>query len=225
MYDIILRACARMKCIMGGSWLPSISGNDTGSSENPNSDRSIMYTLDGVFMALVLMSGLLVAMSHAPDGGDFDRQLSEMQQESDAQDLIAISAEKGSLKDATLYWDDSAGEWVNANSRGEYVTVSSSHPLSEILSILEDRGFAYGIIVEYLSPSGALNQIEMVNQGTPGSRAVSVSQTVTLQDDTNLYGPDSSMTVSDSSSFFAPDAFSGPTYNILTVHLVVWRTG
>lgn len=182
-----------------------------------------MHTVDAIVMALILFASLGVAYSIAPSGGDVDERMAEQQLESDGEDLIEISAQNGTLEDSILYWDDSAGKWLNSGSNGEYVVPPDDHPLNTTISILENRGLSYGITVEYVGSSGQTEQTRMVHQGAPNADPVVISETITIQNEDNLVGPDSDTTVENSSSFYAPNAFDSSTYNIITIRVLIWK--
>jgi len=83
---------------------------------------------------------------------------------------------------------------------------------------------AYNIAVIYQTEDGSTKTKRVYYQGTPGAHAVSAQHTIVLNDDTHLTGPDSSLTVSESSTFYAPDAFpESSKYNLLQVRIIVWK--
>jgi len=191
---------------------------------SPIPDRSIVYTIDALLMALLLIAGLGIAFQLAPSEAGISADLQEKQIQAEAGDILDISQADGSLVNATVYWDDAQGRWVNSGPSEQYVTVPDTHPINNHLDVLEERGFGYSLTVEYLTNSGFTDRVTLAHQGTPGSHAVATSRSITLHDNQSLFGPDDDMTVSGSSSFYAPDAFDETsTYNIVTIHLVIWR--
>lgn len=193
-------------------------------ANSANSDRSIMYTIDAVLMALVLFAGLGVIFHVVPDRGSLIQEdFGENQMKSDANDVLSISEESGNLKDGLLYWDDSQGKFVNSGSDGTYVLVSSSHPLHESFRVLQDRGFGISLGVQYQTASGVVEQKSIIQQGTPGEESATVETTIVIEDDDTLVGPDSGTRVTDANTYFAPDASpESGTYNVLTVYLTIW---
>lgn len=209
-----------------GEWL-AITRRLSLSLIPESADRSMAYTMDAVLFSLVLLAGLSLAFVQISDGGeDISDQLSEQQLESDLESLVEIGQTSGALQRSTVYWDDSEGTWVGLSSKNSYSGIPNSHPLDGTFMPLERRNIEIGLTVEYVTSSGFTNQIRSVHPGSPSAQAVVHSETVVIKDDTNLAGPDSSMTVSDSSSFFAPDAYpNSDTYNTLTVYVIVWQQG
>jgi hypothetical protein len=193
-------------------------------SQLSHSQRGIMYTIDALFTGLILLASLAVAYNVAPTDGVAQENIDQQQLDHEFESLYDIAVEKGDLLNATLYWDDSNGEWVNAGFNDHYVSPPASHPLTPYLERLEERGYAYRIVVEYLDGSGDTQQQAFATQGTPTSDAISQTRVVRLRDDYNLTGPSSGTEIQDASTYFAPDAFSSSNqYNILRVKILLWR--
>jgi hypothetical protein len=180
-------------------------------------------------MGVVMLMAVLIAIQAAPTQGSeaLAQNYNEAQLKQDAQDVLSAAGETGRLKDATLYWDDAEGTWVDAGGDQTYVSPPSGHPMERVLKDMVQRdGISYNMVIEYRTVSGSYEDRPVVYQGTPGANGVAVaSSTIQLQDDTNLVGPDSSETVSSSSSFYAPDAYpAAQKYNVLRVYIVLWRS-
>lgn len=192
-------------------------------------DRGITWTLDAIAMGAVMMVALMVAIQAAPaqNSEAVAENYNEAQLKQDGQDVLSSAHATGRLKDSTLYWDDSAGTWVDAGSDPSYVTPPVGHPMERLLKdVIQRDGISYNVEIQYRTVSGSYEDRSVVYQGTPGADAVAVaSSTIQLQDDTNLVGPDSDETVSSSSSFYAPDAYpTAQKYNVLRVYIVLWRS-
>lgn len=186
--------------------------------------RAIMYTIDGLLMSLVLLTGLVVAYQIAPSQAALEEDIDEQRLQTEFESLYDIAAAENNLKNATLYWDDSAGEWVGSNYDSHYTTPPPGHPLSSILSELEERGYAYSLQIEYLNSKGVSEQHTYFEQGTPTSDAIVLSETVGIQNNDSFVGPSSDTTPHESSTYFAPDAFkNSQRYNIFQIRLIVWR--
>jgi hypothetical protein len=182
-----------------------------------------MYAIDGLLMSLILMAALLLAFQMAPSQADIQEDISQQKTEQEFSSLFDIALAEGDLKNSVLYWDDTSGEWGNANYNGHYTSPPPSHPLSSTISELEKRGYAYSISLEYLDSTGNTQQHTLVTQGTPTSDGVVQSRTVTINDGDTLTGPGSNPPVSSSSSYFAPDAFpESDTYNIIRIVIIYW---
>ena len=195
---------------------------------SPNSDdRGQALTLDAIIMAAALIFGLVTAAQIMVGNTTTTvaDDLTEQQVQQDASDLLEVSNATGDLKSAITYWDDSAGRWVDSGSKGFYTTSPGGHPLEVPLKdVFGENDISYNIDVVYQNPDGTSDTYRMYYQGTPGAHAVSASFTTIVYDDTNLSGPDSSETLSSSSTYFAPDAFPySQKYNILEVRIIAWK--
>jgi hypothetical protein len=192
-------------------------------------DRGITWTLDALAMGAIMIAAVLVAIQAAPiqETEAAAESFDEAQLRQDGRDILTAARETGRLRDAVLYWDDSAGTWAQAGGEQTYVTPPAGHPMKRLLrDLVQDDGISYNVEVQYRTVSGDYEDRLIVYQGTPGADAVVVeSGSIQLQDDTNLVGPDSGETVSSSSSYFAPDAYPpSQKYNVLRVNIVLWRS-
>jgi hypothetical protein len=197
------------------------------NTEFQRDNRGLYYTLDAMLFAGLLIVAVVLAINAAPTQGSQDvaADRAEAQLQTNAQDVLAVANSTGRLKETTLYWDDSAGRWVDSGSSERYFKPPSDHPLETPLSkIFEQENIAYNIAVIYQTEDGSTETKRLYYQGTPGAHAVSAQYTTVLNDDTHLRGPDSDRTVSESSTFYAPDAFpESSKYNILQVRMIVWK--
>jgi hypothetical protein len=189
--------------------------------------RGSALTLDAFLAAGLLLAGLAVAISAAPAQ---QRQvaaadMAEAQLQTDVQDILSVANSTGALEKTTTYWDDSAGQWVDSGSSGRYFKPPDGHPLeTPLTNVLRRNNIAYNVAIIYQTPEGGTSTKRAFYQGTPGSHAVSAAYTVVLKDSTHLTGPDNSMTVNESSTFYAPDAFPDSSkYNIVQVRIIAWR--
>lgn len=190
--------------------------------------RGQVFTLAAVIAALILMAGLLYAMSITPASGERET-IDDLNKEQDhdlVADFLNVGMETGKISEAVLYWDRSEGDWVSAPSSGYYARTPSAHPLHAPLErLFVDEGVAFNIAVEYQTPSGDTDLQRMVYQGTPGPGAVYATSTIVLYDDDNLHGPDDSHTLENTPSYFAEDANPNSNrYNTIRVRIIAWRT-
>jgi hypothetical protein len=190
--------------------------------------RGQMMTLGAVVASLLLMAGLLYAMSVTPSTAERETvdQLNTKQHEERVSDFVQVGKETGAFRAAILSWDDSSGNWKGNPSSGYHTRLPSSYELQTPLeSVFESQGIAYNIEIEYVTSGGGTSVRRLVYQGTPGPDAAYATTTVTLSDDDSLVGPSSGQTVSSSSSYFAPDASpDGNTYNTVRVVVIAWQT-
>jgi len=185
-------------------------------------------TLAGIVAGVVLLTGLVYAMTIAPTAGDREtvERLNHNQDNDRVSDYLKVAEETGTLRRAILSWDASAGNWKGTPSGGEFTRLPSSYDLqAPTETVLADNGYGYNIEIEYQTTSGGTSIRRLVYQGTPGSNAAVASTTLTLSDDDSLVGSSSSENVSSTSNYFAPDVSSdGNTYNTVRVIVIAWRS-
>lgn len=198
--------------------------------------RAQAHTLEAFVAALILVSGLLFASQATavtPLSASTSNQHIENQHRAVANDLLAVTAENGSLREAVVYWhaaEDDAG-FVGSGAERTYYTGTppDDHPLSETLrSFFTDRHLAYNIDVSYQRGPEATDRRTqpMVVMGSPSDNAVSATRTVVLHDSTELSGGQSEgTTLADvDDRFYADDVDPGSqVYNVVEVRIVVWR--
>jgi hypothetical protein len=193
------------------------------TNESAEDTRAVFHTLDAIATVAILIAALVAAyqLVGASGGGQVD-SVSNQQQQVRAADALEASESTGALKNATLYWDDSAGAWANGDSY--YTEFPSGHPLQPAFSaFFSGTGVKYGITIQYLKADEGTENQRLFYQGTPGPAAVVAETTLRLNDTDELVGPSSGTTLENSSSFYAPDAFPDQSqYNLVTVQIVLW---
>ena len=191
-------------------------------------DRSQAYTLEAIIAAVLLISSLVFALqvtAVTPLSASTSNQHIENQQRAAAVGVLTSAQEAGALKDAVLYWNDSAEAYDDADQLTHY---TNSYPPNEFGNITErafdGRGLAGNVLV-YHNESEAPSR--MVYRGEPSDNAVSASRTVTIYDDDNLTAPPSNQTTAGNADSFADavpeDASGNSVYNVVRVEVVVWR--
>jgi hypothetical protein len=189
--------------------------------------RGQAYTLEAVIASLLLVSSLVFALqvtAVTPLSASTSNQHIENQQRASASGVLTAAQEAGALKDAVLYWNDSAEEYYDAERLTYY---TNSYPPNEFGNITErafdGRGLAVNVLVyhnESKEPS------RMVYRGEPSDNAVSASRTVTIYNGSELAAPGTSTTVENATSFdeVVPyDGTGGTVYNVVRVEVTVWR--
>ena len=189
--------------------------------------RGQAYTLEAVIASLLLVSSLVFALqvtAVTPLSASTSNQHIENQQRASASGVLTAAQEAGALKDAVLYWNDSAEEYYDAERLTYY---TNSYPPNEFGNITErafdGRGLAVNVLVyhnESEEPS------RMVYRGEPSDNAVSASRTVTIYNGSELAAPGTSTTVENATSFdeVVPyDGTGGTVYNVVRVEVTVWR--
>lgn len=199
-------------------------------------DRAQVYTLEGVIGALLLLVALLFSMQSLvltpTTGGAVDGAV-HAELETQADDVLATAAERGSLSRTARYWNASTTERTFAGAERPEVGYGNATPPTSFGRTLESTfgsdGRRYNVEVVYLTGADASGRASMhlVYQGVPGEDAAVATRAVTLYDDDGLTGPgagDETVAGAHSRSQYpVPDvAPDGPVYNHLEVRLVVW---
>ncbi len=197
-------------------------------------DRGQAHTLEAIVAALLLLAGLgfsLQMTAVTPLSASTSNQHLENQLQSTAEGVLASSAESGDLAEAVRYWNESSDQFHGADNDGYYTTNLEENNFTRALErTYGPRNVAYNVYVTYHTSDGDTERQRVIFQGEPSDHAVSASRTVTVVDDDPLIDADgtaTSTTVTDSDSFYAPDAGNGTEqralYNHVRVEVVAWR--
>lgn len=189
-------------------------------------DRGIYHTLSAIGFLVAIVAGIVVSIQAVPldekraTAADFE----EAQVSEKARDVFAVANATGDLQQSVVYWNDSAGQWIESGSSGYYTHPPSGNPLETPLQrLLRNDGIGYIIDVRYQAGNGTTSRERMVYQGTPGTHAVTATHSVLLYDDTELASDDT--TLSEAESFYAPDVFpDSPKYNVVQVRIIAWKS-
>jgi len=210
--------------------------------------RAQVFTLEGVFAALVVVAGLVFALqavvltpsaSGADATGVDDAQIGS---------ILETAGERDALRESLLFWNATVFErgdrvfvagFYNSSENRTYYTGAEFNESQGRLAAMLDRSFresvSANVVVTYRNESGAPNgTFPIVLNGAPGSNAARASTTVTLYDSDRLVenattGTRSTRTVATAEresdlAFYAPDAYpESDLYNVLEVEVVVWR--
>ncbi|MHB9285705.1 hypothetical protein ACKVMT_01530 [Halobacteriales archaeon Cl-PHB] len=197
-------------------------------------DRGQAVTLEAVVAALLLLSSLVFALQMTavtPLSASTSSQHIENQLEASAEGIMAASVEDGSLRRAVLYYNETSTTFANSTYQGYYAGAPPESKLGQRLNwAFDQRGIAYNVYVSY-SVGGQDRERRMIYRGQPSDNAISTTTTITLADDAPLYNHSDgdgtleprSLTVSNTSRFYAPDISNSGLYNVIRVEVVVWR--
>jgi hypothetical protein len=210
--------------------------------------RGQVFTLEGVFAALVILAGLVfalqaVVLTPSVSGGDttgFD--------DARVGSVLETAGERDALRESLLFWNATVFErgdrafvagFYNSSENRTFYTGTEFNESQGRLAAMLDRSFgesvSANVVVTYRNESGAPNgTFPMVLNGAPGSNAARASTTVTLYDSDRLVenattGARTTRTVEAAEgesdlAFYAPDAYpESDLYNVLEVEVVVWR--
>jgi hypothetical protein len=200
-------------------------------------ERGQAHTLEGIIGGLLLLSGLVFALQATavtPLSASTSSQHIENQLEASAEGVLAVAADDGSLKNATLNWNESSGKFYNLSEDDEQFTAGGPpNAFGRLLNrTFADRRIAFNVYLIPLSPTNDPSEPfdrprqGLVYRGAPSDNAVTASRIVTIYESDRLLDAngDPGMTVTDSSTFYAGDAAPNSTvYNLVQVRVVVWR--
>jgi hypothetical protein len=220
----------------------STGAGDTRRGRLWGDTRGVQWTLEAFLAVLLLLAALVVVASVLPLGTQqAEAELAQTQLQQAGDDVLDLAAAQGNLTAAVLYWNTSAGAFVDAeaNLTGDphYVTFDGAggHPLATLLNdTLGERPVAYNIHIEYEVEANVTERRPVVYQGPPGGDSVTASTTVLLQADDVPQASAGNCTLAelDNSSacgsevFYAPDA-TGVTatsrHTIVQIQIELWR--
>ena len=131
-------------------------------------ERGQAYTLEAIIAAVLLISSLVFALqvtAVTPLSASTSNQHIENQQRASAAGVLTAAQEAGALKDAVLYWNDSAEAYDDADRLAYY---TNSYPPNEFGNITErafdGRGLAVNVFVYHTESE---EPSRMVYRGEP----------------------------------------------------------
>lgn len=193
-------------------------------------DRGQAFTLEAFTASLLLIGAITFAMqvtAVTPLTASTSSQHIENQQLQVANGLLDSAISNESLREAILFWNETAGGFHNVDAQEGYYAIGGptnitfGHMLNRTF---RNRGIAFNVNVWYVATSGNLRSKRMVHFGTPSDNAVSARRTITLFDDDRLTAPGNTQQLSETGSYFAPDiSDDSGLYNVVRVEVIVWR--
>lgn len=192
--------------------------------------RGQAFTLEAFTASLLLIGAILFALqvtAVTPLTASTSSQHIENQEHQIASGLLDSAIQNGSLREALLFWNDSAGTFYQVDDQeGNYVRGGPPGLTfgAMVNRTFRDRGIAFNVNVWYVGADGDLRLEEMVHFGTPSDNAVSARRTITLFDDDRLTAPGFDKPLSQAKTFYAADQSpDSGVYNVIRVEVVVWR--
>lgn len=195
----------------------------------PRMDRGQAYTLEGVLSAMIIMLSLLYGLQ-VVDVGALSSSTSDRTESlrSQASDLLAVSADSGSLQAAVLCYGNNHAVISGRQATG--TDPQFEHLLNETM---DENLRNYKLYYEYWDTSDGRQRVLVSSNVTetqvsaPSDQAVEVTHTVALYDGMNTTETsectDSGTSLENAGSFYAPEvAPNANLYNIVEVRLVVW---
>ena len=197
------------------------------------SDRGQIHTLEAFIAALLLVGALLFASQATavtPLSASTANQHIENQQQTVANDVLAITAANGSLQEALIHWNTSSDNGHFEGSRPDIThytgTPPDDTPLYPALNQAFESGVhAYNIELRTVDEHGDFETTRMIYMGTPSDNAVTARTTVILYEDDRTQEDSTLAELAESNDFWVephPDA-NGSTYTAVEVRLTVWR--
>ncbi len=195
-------------------------------------ERGQIHSLEAVIAALLIVGGLLFASQATavtPLSASTSNQHIENQQQTMANDLLAITAANGTLQEALLYWNVSESAFIDANAElGHYSgSPPPGHPLHDAFSQTFEGGlYAYNIELRTVDERGGFDSTQLIHMGTPSDNAVTATTTVTLYNFDTIDGDGPRLDEMDGESEFWTDPHSNETASVYTtveVRMTIWR--
>jgi hypothetical protein len=195
-------------------------------------DRGQAYTLEAIIAAILIVSSLVFALqvtAVTPLSASTSNQHIENQQHASANGVLTAAQESGALKDAVLYWNDSAdGSFYGASGFQYYTNDYPDNRFGNITGrAFAGQGIAVNVeLVAYDPEVGRYVSRPMIYRGSPSSNAVTTSRMVTIYPEDNLTAPGyENETVSSADTFgeAVPAQTDSSVYNVVRVEVTVWR--
>ena len=191
--------------------------------------RAQAHTLESFVAALLVVSVVLFAVQSTavtPLSASTSNQHIENQQGTVANNLLTVSAADGTLRRAVTYYNESRFE--GATDQGFYANGGPPNAFGRALNeTFGDERVAFNVAVRYhlVNTTGPVGEVRMVYMGKPSDNAAGATKTIALYDDTSLSSrPTTVSEAADEGSFYAADVSSdSKLFNVLEVHIVVWR--
>ncbi|WP_262178437.1 DUF7288 family protein [Haloarcula laminariae] len=192
--------------------------------------RAQAHTLEATVAGLLMLSSLVFALQMTavtPLSASTSSQHIEDQQQSIGQGVLAAASQRGVLKPAVLYWNNSSAQFHDVGVQRFY---TSGPPENRFGAMLErafnENGIAYNVYLRFQNDKGVPITRRYVYSGVPTDNAVTATHTVTLQDDDPLYDarerPTDTSVGTANVTYPMPDT-GGNLYNTVRVEVVAWR--
>lgn len=195
-------------------------------------DRAQGHTLEAVAAAFLLVASVGFALQMTavtPLSASTSSQHLENQLRFTASGVLASAEESGGLSEAVRYWNDSDARFWHAPDGGYYTNNPPNNTLGNSFNrTFDERNVAYNVVLVYESNAGVTREKRLIHRGEPTDHAIRTSRTVTIMDNDPLIDEDGTanetVSVSDSDTYFLPDAAPGrPVRNVVRVEVVAWR--
>ncbi|WP_277541700.1 DUF7288 family protein [Haloarcula laminariae] len=192
--------------------------------------RAQAHTLEATVAGLLMLSSLVFALQMTAVttlSASTSSQHIEDQQQSIGQGVLAAASQRGVLKPAVLYWNNSSAQFHDVGVQRFY---TSGPPENRFGAMLErafnENGIAYNVYLRFQNDKGVPITRRYVYSGVPTDNAVTATHTVTLQDDDPLYDarerPTDTSVGTANVTYPMPDT-GGNLYNTVRVEVVAWR--
>ena len=197
-------------------------------------ERGQAVTLEAIIGGLVLLASVLFALQMTavtPLSASTSSQHIENQLDATADGVLATAAADGSLERTVLFFNESAGTFIDPSYQGYYAGEPPDTAFGRTLEqTFDDRGIAYNLYVTY-DYGGDDRTRRVIYRGQPSDNAIRSTTALTLTDDTPLYNHSDAdgiadprpVNVSSTDGFYMEDQSTSGLYNVVTVEVVVWR--
>lgn len=208
------------------------SHGDTMRRNTLLSNTAQAFTLEGIISGLLIVSvGLIFALkvtAITPLSASTSSQHIENQQAEIAQGVLE-SAERETLVQTVLYWNNSSEKFHDSDPDGEYRVNPPDTVFGERLEKrLLDNGIGANVeLVYYQNESSfAEDKYTLFTTGSPSDHAFTVTRKVPIYESDVLYddaGNPTNTTVTNSSLYVDNINEDTELYNVIIVRLTVWR--
>jgi len=192
--------------------------------KNGDSRKGQLHTLEGLAGSVVLVLAITYAFSAFVVTPTSDVKPGTGTNQKVAQDLLEASSENGDLKNLTTHWNGSTG-FINSTGGVYYYEGKEPDPANLSIgnsteNVFTERGLSYNIDISFLKDSGT-GTLTVVDNGNPGSSAVSATQTVVLDDNDTVEIDGDVRRINNTSGYPIPKQ-GERIYNRAEVTVTVW---
>ena len=194
-------------------------------------DSGQLYTLEGLAAAAVLLLAMTYALNSFVVTPTADVNPGADTNQKVVSDLLAVSEDKGELRSLLLNWNTTQGAVGFENSTDGVYYYEGQDPDpdgtefgSNAHELMTEEGITYNVEATFRKPDGGTGVLTVVDNGEPGTSAVTASENVVLLEDNKVVNATGTVNVSDTEAYPIPEDPSreSDVYNQATVRITAW---
>lgn len=185
--------------------------------------RGQLFSIEAAFSVLLVVL-MLLTLTQAIAIDPFTAATQQNNVESTAaetgENVLEVAKQKGELRAALLAYDVSTDSF-EGTTNGEYSGPPATE-LGDTLSVITDAGYNYNVVLTHQRAGGGLAYHRFIYQGEPTQNSISVTETVTLYNDDELYDGQGTLENNSADYVFPQVAGYNNIYNTVQIRVVIW---